>query len=186
MRHALKGILVLALALGAGSAPATPASGFTGTTIALGRFGAFAVRLISGNAPEIHVAQQPDAEQLPDAFSREMLDGLWVSFQRTMGESDLYVQNNVWTAGGTTGWHTHPGHSLIVVTAGAVTVYEGDDTGCTPHVYKAGMGFVDAGGDHVHVIRNETGSEARTVAVQLVPTGATRRIDAPANAACGF
>jgi hypothetical protein len=179
MKHAPKGIMVLALALATGRAPATPASGFSGTTIALGRFGEIAVRLISGD-PVNHLTDQPVT------FSREMLDGLWVSFQRTRGDSDLYVQNNVWTAGGTTGWHTHPGHSLIVVTSGSVTVYEGDDSKCTPHVYTVGMGFVDAGGDHVHVIRNETGSEARTVAVQLVPAGATRRIDAPANAACGF
>jgi hypothetical protein len=180
MRHASKGILLMALALGAGTAQATPASGFTGTTIALGRFGDIAVRLIPEDIAVNHLGEQP----VP--FSREMLDGLWVSFQRTRGDSDLYVQNNVWTAGGTTGWHTHPGHSLIVVTAGTVTVYEGDDSKCTAHVYTAGMGFVDAGGDHVHVIRNESGAEARTVAVQLVPAGATRRIDAPANTACGF
>ena len=180
MKHTPKGFLLLVLALGAGAAEATPASGFTGTTIALGRFGEFAVRLISADAPANHL-EQPSV-----TFSREMLDGLWASFQRTRGESDLYVQNNVWTAGGTTGWHTHPGHSLIVVTAGTVTVYDGDDSACTPHVYTVGMGFVDAGGDHVHVIRNESGSEARTVAVQLVPAGATRRVDKPANPACGF
>lgn len=180
MRHLPKGILLLVLALSAGASWATPASGFTGTTIALGRFGEIAVRLVPEDLAANHVQMQP----VP--FSRELLDGLWASVQRTRGDSDLYVQNNVWAAGGTTGWHTHPGHSLIVVTAGAITVYEGDDRGCTPHVYTVGMGLVDAGGDHVHVIRNETGSEARTVAVQLVPAGAVRRIDAPANAACGF
>src|SRR5215211_6166590 len=42
----------------------------------------------------------------------------WLSIQKTKGPSDLYVQNNVWAPGGTTGWHTHPGHSLIIVTAG--------------------------------------------------------------------
>jgi hypothetical protein len=72
------------------------------------------------------------------------------------------------------------------VTVGTVTVYESSDSTCTPHVYTVGMGFVDAGGDHVHVIRNESGSEAHTVAVQLVPAGAARRIDAPGSAACGF
>ena len=180
MKHASKGILLIALALGAGTASATPASGFTGTTIALGRFGDIAVRLIPEDLAVNHLSQQPVT------FSQEMLDGMWVSIQRTRGDSDLYVQNNVWTPGGTTGWHTHPGHSLIVVTAGTVTAYDGDDPKCTPHVYTVGMGFVDAGGNHVHVIRNETGSEARTVAVQLIPAGAARRIDGPANMACGF
>ena len=41
------------------------------------------------------------------------------------------------------------------VTAGTVTAYDGHDDTCAPHTYTVGMGFVDAGGDHVHVIRNE-------------------------------
>jgi hypothetical protein len=48
------------------------------------------------------------------------------------------------------------------------------------------MGFVDPGGDHVHLLRNEDSVEARTVAIQLVPAGATRRIDAGSPAACPF
>jgi hypothetical protein len=67
-----------------------------------------------------------------------------------------------------------------------VTAYEGDDPSCTPHVYTVGMGFVDAGGDHVHVVRNEGSVEARTITVQLIPAGATRRIDAEGNPNCPF
>jgi hypothetical protein len=111
---------------------------------------------------------------------------LWLSFQKTRGESDVYVQNNTWAPGGTTGWHTHPGHSLIIVTAGTITAYEGDDPHCTPRVYTPGMGFVDEGGDHVHVLRNEGAVEARTIAVQLIPAGATRRNDAPSPGTCSF
>jgi hypothetical protein len=48
------------------------------------------------------------------------------------------------------------------------------------------MGIVDEGGDHVHVLRNEGAVEARTVAVQLIPAAAPRRVDAPGNAACPF
>jgi quercetin dioxygenase-like cupin family protein len=155
-----------------GNVLATPASGFTGTTLAVGRFG------------DIDVANHALLDT-PDTPS-DRLRRLWLSKQRTKGRSDLYVQSNVWEPGGTTGWHTHPGHSLIIVTAGTVTAYEGDDPSCTPHVYTAGMGFVDEGGDHVHVIRNEDSVEARTVAVQLIPAGATRRIDAAANSACPF
>ena len=74
---------------------------------------------------------------------------------KTKGNSDGYFLTNVWQPGGTTGWHTHPGHTLIIVTAGAVTHYDGDDPNCTPHVYTAGMTFVDLGGTHVHIVRNE-------------------------------
>jgi hypothetical protein len=45
---------------------------------------------------------------------------------------------------------------------------------------------VDEGGDHVHVIRNEDTVEAKTIAVQLIPAAATRRVDAPANTDCPF
>ena len=48
------------------------------------------------------------------------------------------------------------------------------------------MGFVDPGGDHVHNLRNEGAVEARTMAVQLIPAGFTRRIDAQGPAACPF
>jgi hypothetical protein len=159
------GAAVMLAAAYVGTASATPSVGFVGTTIAKGRFEPFDVMNHS----------------FPEGFARP-----WMSLQKTKGPSDLYVQNNVWAPGGTTGWHTHPGHSLIIVTAGVVTAYEGDDATCTPHIYTKDMGFVDEGGDHVHLLRNEGTVEARTVAVQLVAADAIRRIDAPAPGACPF
>ena len=119
---------------------ATPASGFTSTSLAIGRLGEFDV---------MHKLVWDD----PDPTNSKK--NVWHSTQKTKGNSDLYVQSNVWIPGGTSGWHTHPGHSLITVTAGTVTAYEGDDPTCTPKVYTVGMTFVDEGGEHVHVIRNE-------------------------------
>jgi quercetin dioxygenase-like cupin family protein len=159
------GSVILGASLGLGIAQATPASGFTSATIALGRI------------EDIDVSNHVS---LPESASKKP----WLSSQQTKGPSQLYVQSNVWAPGGTTGWHTHPGHSLITVTEGAVTAYEGHDSSCTPHVYTAGMTFVDPGGDHVHVLRNEGSVEARTVAVQLIPAGAPRRIDAQGPAGC--
>ena len=146
----------------AGTAIATPNEGFSATTLALGRFGEIDVNNFTIPA------------------------NLWQSRQKTQGFSDLYVQSNVWQPGGHSGWHTHPGHSLITVTAGTVTAYDGDDEDCTPHVYTTGMGFVDPGGEHVHILRNETSAEARTITVQLIPAGSTRRIDAPDPGNCAF
>jgi hypothetical protein len=174
MRQLLAALALATVIAGAivctGNVQATPASGFTGTTLAVGRF---------GNIDASNYAFFPD---VPGHHRQD----LWLSFQKTKGPSDLYVQSNTWEPGGTTGWHTHPGHSLIIVTAGTVTTYEGDDRKCRPHEYTAGMGFVDEGGDHVHVIRNEQTVEARTVAVQLIPAGAVRRADAERNPACAF
>jgi hypothetical protein len=151
----------LAVVVCAGSVQATPGTGFTATTLAQGQFDDISVH----------------AHTLPAD---------WQAKIKTKGLSDLYVQSNVWAPGGTTGWHTHPGPSLITVTAGAVTAYDGDDPLCRPHVYSQGMGFVDPGGRHVHVLRNEGNVEARTIAVQLVPAGAARRIDAPDPGNCPF
>ncbi len=176
MRRKLMWVLVVGgVTVGAASyvrtVLATPASGFTSTSLAVGRLGEFDVmnKLVWDD---------------PDPTNSKK--NVWHSTQKTKGDSDLYVQSNVWIPGGTSGWHTHPGHSLITVTAGTVTAYEGDDPTCTPKVYTVGMTFVDEGGEHVHVIRNEGAVAARTITVQLLPAGATRRIDAPANPACTF
>jgi quercetin dioxygenase-like cupin family protein len=151
---------------------ATPAnSGFAATTLAKGTLAQFEVF----NHFVLPNSGGDDDKQI------------WLSWQKTKGASDLYVQSNVWQPGGSTGWHSHPGHSLIVVTAGTVSDYEGDDPTCTPHVYTAGMSFVDHGGSHVHIIRNEsTTAVAQTIAVQLIPSGQPRRIDAPAPGNCPF
>jgi hypothetical protein len=166
--------LLAAVTVGAvlyvGNALATPASGFAGATLAVGRFGEIDVF----NQIVMHSQLTPRN------------NSLWLAMQKTKGMSDVYVQSNTWQPGGSTGWHTHPGHSLIIVTAGTVTAYEGDDRDCKPTVYTAGMGFVDPGGDHVHIIRNETGAPAGTIAVQLIPAGAVRRIDVPAPGNCPF
>ena len=149
-----------------GSALATTAEGYKSTMLAVGRFS------------EIDVSNF-----FPLKAENEHL---WQSLQRTKGSSNVYVQSNVWTPGGSTGWHSHPGHSLIIVTAGTVTDYEGHDPGCKPHVYKAGMGFVDPGGDHVHILRNEGAVDAQTIAVQIIPADGERRIDVADPGNCHF
>ena len=104
----------------------------------------------------------------------------------TKGVSDVYVTRNAIDPGGQSGWHTHPGPSLIMVTVGEIMAYEGDDPSCTPKRYRAGEGFVDPGDGHVHLLRNETAAPAETVAIQFLPQGATRRIGTPAPPNCGF
>jgi quercetin dioxygenase-like cupin family protein len=159
----LCGAATLATALHVGKARATPASlGFVATTLASGRLDAFNTfnQLVTQGAPP------------------------WLSLQVVKGASDLYVQTNVWQAGASTGWHSHPGHSLIIVTSGSLTDYEASDSTCKGTVYTKGMAFVDPGGDQVHNVRNETGSVATNIAVQLIPADAQRRVDAPQPANC--
>jgi hypothetical protein len=168
-------VIVVTAVYYTGNVWATAANaGFKASTIASGRFSEIEV---------FNKSITPNATNPRDAAD------VWLSLQKTKGSSDLYVQDNTWQPGGSTGWHTHPGHSLIIVTAGSVTDYDGNDPNCTPHVYTAvpgiSVGFVDPGGDHVHIIRNESTTDvAKTIAVQLIPAGATRRIDAAAPTNC--
>jgi len=139
-------------------ADATPASGFTAAQQWKGVFGPLDV----------------DADKT----------GKWDLKLNSKDDSDVYVTRNAIAAGGQSGWHTHPGPSLITVTVGEITAYDGPL--CTPTHYVAGDTFVDPGGDHVHLLRNESGAAAETVAVQFIPAGATRRIDAPTPNNCNF
>jgi hypothetical protein len=54
-------------------------------------------------------------------------------------------------------------------------VYHDD---CTFETYSTGDSFTDLGCGDIHNVRNETGAEAKDVAVQIVPHGATRRSEA--------
>jgi hypothetical protein len=166
------GVSVIATALYTGRASATPATGFASSTLATGRF---------GNIDTINEQLVDNPKRADDRFKK-----IWLSIQKTTGDSDVYVQTNVIQPGGDSGWHSHPGHSLVIVTAGTITNYESDDPDCKPSVYTQGMGFVDAGGDHSHLIRNEGSVPASTTAVQVIPAGFARRIDADPPASCHF
>ena len=100
--------------------------------------------------------------------------------------SDVYVVRNTVPPGGHSGWHSHPGPSVVSVKAGTATVYSGDDPSCTPVTYPAGTGFIDEGGGHVHLVRNEGTVDLETIAFQIVPAGASRRIDAGDPGFCPF
>jgi quercetin dioxygenase-like cupin family protein len=100
--------------------------------------------------------------------------------------SDVYVVHNTVAAGGYSGWHTHPGPSVVLVKTGTATVYDGDDPTCTPVRYPAGTGFIDAGGGHVHMVRNEGKEQLVTEAFQIIPAGDGRRIEAAKPGYCPF
>jgi quercetin dioxygenase-like cupin family protein len=144
----------------AATAFATPSVDFTTVQISKGQFGEIDVK--TNNA-------KPNQVKL-----------------KTKGESDVYVVENTVKPGGSSGWHTHPGPSLITVKAGTATFYDGDDPTCSPHSYPAGSGVIDPGDGHVHILRNEGNVDLVTVTVQILPVGAPRRIDAPSPGNCGF
>lgn len=103
---------------------------------------------------------------------------------KTKGASDVYVVSNTFLPGGHSGWHTHPGPSLITVKEGTATVYESDDPTCSPRIYPKGTGFIDRGDGEAHLLANEGSVDLVTVAVQILPAGAPRRTGTPRPEAC--
>src|SRR5437762_9533166 len=69
----------------------------------------------------------------------------WLLFTRVRGDSDLYVTRHTFQPGTHTGWHTHPGPSLITVVAGEPTEYESDSSGRTSLVRRGCEPVTDLG-----------------------------------------
>lgn len=102
--------------------------------------------------------------------------------------SDVIMQKVRIAPGGHTGWHTHPGVTVVIVKAGTLTFYNGDDPTCTGIDYLTGQTFIDPGHGHVHIARNEGTSEVELwVTYFEVPVGGAFRIDvSPAPGNCPF
>jgi hypothetical protein len=142
------------------SARATPQSGVTSLTIAQGAF-----------------------ENI-DVFTKTDIDTgvateYWKAMIRTKGASRLFVVQNTVVPGGSFGWHSHPGPTLVIVLSGTATEYHGDDPTSTPHAHPAGTTFVDEGEAAGHLVRNEGSVSLVVIAVRLFPDGVAPRIDLP-------
>ena len=164
-------ISAVALGLVAGAtwiilpARATPQAGVSSVTIAHGTF------------DEIDVFAKTDLD--PDNPKK-----FWKAMINTKGASHLYVLQNTVTPGGTFGWHSHTGPSLIIVMSGTATEYEGKDPTCTPRLHPAGTTFVDAGESSGHLVRNDGNVNLVVTVVRLVPEGAVQRLDRPNPGYC--
>jgi quercetin dioxygenase-like cupin family protein len=155
-------LTALALVVGAVSARATPACGLSTVILALEHYPSGSLDLMCNEF---------------DSYG-------WFFKTIVKGDSDVYIVQNTFPVGAHTGWHTHPGPSLVTVTAGTITAYEADAPNCTPTVYHAGESFTDLGCGDVHLLRNEGSVCAVTIAVQIIPAGQPRRIDADQPANC--
>ena len=168
-------LLVAALGVTAyvGNVLATPSVGQTTTILAKAT-----VDDLDLKGRQLTTTLGPNGRQIPT--------GIWLAWLQTHGASDLYVVDNKFTPnGGTSGWHSHPGPSIVFVVAGTVTNYSSDEPGCAPQRYTAGQSFVDSGGDDQHKIVNEDPSvTAETIAVQILPAGAQRRSEPPPPPGC--
>jgi hypothetical protein len=107
---------------------------------------------------------------------------LWRIKIEAEGATDVHVLENVIAPGGSFGWHSHPGPSLVTVKSGTLSVYHGSDC-TTPEDFGPGSPngstFVDQGHD-LHMVRNNSTTDVADVyVVSFVPAGFARRIDEP-------
>jgi Cupin domain len=132
--------------------------------------------LVSGSTPVRGTIDEP--------FKVE-IDGLLEL--KTKGPIDVADQTITIQPGGHTGWHSHPGPALVVIKSGTFTLYDGDDPNCAPQVFEAGSAFVDRGGGHVHIGRNEGATAVELSVTYLLPVGAGPRTDVtPEPGNCPF
>ena len=120
-----------------------------------------------------------------DPVNFNVKTGDWMAQLRIKGQTDVSVVENRVAPGGTFGWHSHPGPSLIVVKSGEITFYRADDPTCTPDLRRAGDAIIDEGSS-AHVGRNEGTVEVVVIVTRFLPAGADTRIDEPAPQSCGF
>lgn len=89
--------------------------------------------------------------------------------------------------GGQTGWHSHPGPTVVAIASGALTVYMAGDPTCRAHLYSAGEAFAEPGQGSAHIARNEGTADAVLYVTFLdVASSSEVRIDAADPGTCPF
>ena len=117
----------------------------------------------------------PDVDE-PEGFEVEILgehapfvDDVAATFEITYPDADepivvefddaatVVVGEVTWDAGARSGWHRHPGMSIVQMVEGEIEHTMEDD--CVPRTYSAGDAWIDPG--HVHKADSEDGAFAR-------------------------
>ena len=99
----------------------------------------------------------------------------WKMRIEAKGATDVHILENVIHPGGTFGWHSHPGPSLVIVQSGTLSVYHAPD--CNPQDFgpasPLGSTFIDQGHD-LHIVRNNATIDADVYVLSFVPAGFPR------------
>ena len=81
---------------------------------------------------------------------------------------DVAVAHLTFQPSGSTGWHRHPGPTVVTITTGELTI---TDNKCRSTTYHAGDTFVEPGPPR-HVAVNTADTTTETIVTFFVPTGA--------------
>jgi quercetin dioxygenase-like cupin family protein len=81
---------------------------------------------------------------------------------------DVAVAHLTFQPSGSTGWHRHPGPTVVTITTGELTI---TDNKCRSRTYQAGDTFVEPGPPR-HVAVNTADTTTETIVTFFVPRGA--------------
>jgi quercetin dioxygenase-like cupin family protein len=141
-----------------------------------GVIGAALASPVSGATAE--TARGPLVDR-PLAVNWKFAPGNRVKLQ-TKGPIEQAYQRIVIAPGGTLGWHSHPGPTLVTVRAGTLSFYHAE--ACTEETeYLTGQSFSNMP-DEIHMARNEGAQEVVVFAIYFVPVNdppLALRIDQP-------
>jgi quercetin dioxygenase-like cupin family protein len=142
----------VAVLLGGTAALATPSSGLTSSLLARGSWSRHdRVQLLAGLTQQI----KPSS-------------------------SDVAMVRATLEPGGTTGWHDHPGPSVVILAKGTLRISEAKGRGCrVTEVSAAGGQKAFFHPDDVHRFDNQGGTVAEFYITYFAPTAAPLLIDAP-------
>ncbi len=149
-------IVVLTLAaLAAGAALATPPSGLSSELLARGAGGTFRIH---DKSMKLKIkAKEP---------------------------TDVALVKAILGPGGFTGWHGHPGPSIVIVKSGELTMYEPRRGVCVARTFGPGKAFVHP--EHAHNFVNTGAATAEFYVAYFIPAGAAPLLNdvTPAPAEC--
>jgi quercetin dioxygenase-like cupin family protein len=144
-----------------------------------------ALGLVGGAAlatPVINAAAETAIGPLVDrplAVNWKFEPGTRVKLQ-TKGEIEIAYQRIVIAPGGTLGWHSHPGPTVVTVRQGTLSFYHAED--CSEEIeYATGQSFSNLP-DEIHLARNEGTQDVVLFAIYFVPLSSpplALRIDQP-------
>jgi len=99
---------------------------------------------------------------------------------QTQGAIEIAAQRIVIAPGGTLGWHSHPGPTVVTILRGTMSFYHAEH--CTEEIeYTPGQSFSNMPGE-IHMARNEGSEELVVYASYFVPAQTppvALRIDQP-------
>ena len=98
--------------------------------------------------------------------------------------TDILMSQITVDAGGSSGWHSHPGGAIIVVKQGTATRYRSIGGQCQSTTFTAGQAFIERPGEVDDVVNESTAPYVLYVTFPRVPPGGSARIDEPDPGTC--